>query len=65
MTFSHTFKLIGVEAKDESEGKVFLVVSVDTRRCLVCDELFTRQGSFQHSMVICHPSAKGSVKTDA
>jgi len=63
--FNHTFKVSGVAAKDESVGKVFLVISVDTRKCLVCDQLFTREDSFQHSMVTCYPSTKRSVKTNA
>jgi len=65
MTFDHTFKQIGVAAQDESVGKVFLVTSVDTRKCLICDQVFTREDSFQHSMVTCYPSTKGDVKTNA
>ena len=41
-------------------GKAFLVTSVDTRKCLICDQLFTREDSFQHSMVTCYPSTKGT-----
>jgi len=65
MMFDHTFKQIGVAARDESVGKVFLVTSVDTRKCLVCDQLFTREDSFQHSIVTCYPSTKGELKTNA
>lgn len=65
MAFEHTFKQIGVAAKDESVGKVFIVVNIDTRKCLVCDQLFTRQESFHHSMVACHPTTKRSSTTNA
>jgi len=64
MTFDHTFKQLGVAAHDESVGKVFVVISDDTRKCLICDQLFTRQESFQHSMVTCYPT-KGNLKTNA
>jgi hypothetical protein len=42
---------------DERVAKVFIVVSDDTRRCLICDQLFTRQGSFEHSKTTCYPPA--------
>jgi len=45
---------------DEAVGKVFIVVSDDMRRCLICDQLFTRQGSFEHSKTICYPPASGN-----
>lgn len=44
-------------AADERVGKVFVVVNDDTRRCLICDQSFTRQGSFEHSKFPCHPPA--------
>ncbi len=40
---------------DEKVAKVFLVVSEDSRKCLVCDQLFTRQQSYEHSKVTCYP----------
>jgi len=40
---------------DEGYSKVFIVVGDDTRRCLVCDQLFTRQQSYEHSKVTCYP----------
>jgi len=50
-----TGKQVGGVVHDETVAKVFVVVSDDTRRCLVCDQLFTRQGSREHSMTICYP----------
>jgi len=63
MTCDHTFRVVA--AKDESVGKVFIVIDLDTRKCLVCDQLFTRQRSFQHSMVTCYPTSEGGLKTNA
>ena len=42
---------------DEVVGKVFIVVGPDTRRCLICDRVFTPQGAAEHSGAVCHPSA--------
>jgi Resolvase, N terminal domain len=36
-------------------GKVFVVVSEDVRKCLVCDGLFSRQASCEHAKVACYP----------
>ena len=44
-------------ADDESVGKVFIVIARDLRKCLVCEQTFTRQGSFEHSKCPCRPSA--------
>jgi hypothetical protein len=52
-----TGKQAGAVAHDETVGKVFVVVSDDTRRCLVCEQLFTRQASREHSMTVCYPPA--------
>jgi len=35
-------------------GNVFVVVAPDLRRCLVCEQLFTRRASAEHAKVICH-----------
>ena len=37
-------------------GKVFITVSQDVRRCLICESLFTRRGAALHARTICHPS---------
>jgi hypothetical protein len=31
------------------------VVDHEIRRCLICEECFSREGSRQHSDVVCHP----------
>ena len=43
-------------AHDERVGKVFLVVADDMRQCLICDRVFSRQASFEHSTSICYPA---------
>jgi hypothetical protein len=44
-----------IEETPERVGKVFIVEGADCRRCLVCDDLFTREASKRHSAVICFP----------
>jgi len=41
--------------RDDRIGKVFLYISDDERRCLVCLQSFSRLGSLDHSRRICHP----------
>ena len=50
-------KRIESVADDESVGKVFMVIARDLRKCLVCEQAFTRQDSFEHSKFPCHPPA--------
>jgi hypothetical protein len=40
---------------DEVIGKIFVVLSQDMRRCLICDGVFTKQGSAAHADAVCHP----------
>jgi len=42
---------------DDRVGKLFLVMDQGTRKCLVCEELFTPQEAPQHSRVVCHPAS--------
>jgi hypothetical protein len=37
-------------------GKVFAAVGQDVRKCLVCEQLFTRRASAEHAKVVCHPA---------
>lgn len=36
-------------------GKLFVVVSEDVRKYLVCDGLFSRQASCEHAKLACYP----------
>jgi hypothetical protein len=36
-------------------GKVFIVVAQDVRRCLICEQLFTRRAASEHAKAACHP----------
>jgi len=42
--------------RSDQIGKVFLVVGQDVRKCLVCEQLFTRQASAEHAKVVCDPA---------
>ena len=39
-------------------GKVFAVVGQRERRCLVCEELFTRRAASEHATVPCMPGTR-------
>jgi hypothetical protein len=36
-------------------GKPFLVLGQGVRKCLVCEQLFTRKEAPAHAKVICYP----------
>ncbi len=57
MTPTGTDKRFPAAAADERVGKVFAVVSDDLRMCVICEQVFTRQGSFEHSKLPCHPAS--------
>jgi hypothetical protein len=42
-------------ARTDQVGKVFVVVGQRVRKCLVCEELFTRRAAFEHATVPCMP----------
>lgn len=47
-------------------GKTFRVLNENLRLCLICDEVFTRQGAAEHATRACRPaSQKGSPEADA
>jgi len=48
-------KRSGLSTPTDRVGKVFQVVDHEIRRCLICEECFSREGSRQHSDVVCHP----------
>jgi hypothetical protein len=60
MIQNSTAKQVGTVRRDETVGKVFTVVSEDARRCLVCDQLFTRKESFDHSQMTCYPPSSNA-----
>lgn len=45
-------------ARTDQVGKVFIVVGQRIRRCLVCEELFTRRAASEHAAVPCVPGTK-------
>ncbi len=42
---------------DEHVGKCFMVVGEDAslRRCVICEQVYSRRDSFEHSKVPCQP----------
>ena len=45
-------------ARTDQVGKVFVVVGQRVRKCLVCEELFTRRSASEHATVPCMPGNK-------
>jgi len=45
---------------DEVIGKIFVALSQDMRQCLICDGVFTKQGSADHSATPCYPRTRES-----
>jgi hypothetical protein len=39
-------------------GKVFIVVGQRVRKCLVCEQFFTRRTASEHASVPCMPRTK-------
>lgn len=48
--------------EDEQYTKVFIVCGEDAqlRRCLICEHLFSRRDSFEHTKFPCYPPASTS-----
>jgi hypothetical protein len=44
--------------RTDQVGKVFMVVGQRVRKCLVCEELFTRRAASEHAGVMCMPGTK-------
>lgn len=44
--------------RSDQIGKVFIVVGPDVRRCLICEQFFTRRASAEHADVICRAKSK-------
>ena len=38
-------------------GKVFIVVGRDVRKCLICDQLFSRRAASDHAKAACQPTS--------
>jgi hypothetical protein len=44
-----------VFANPDKIGKVYRVLDETMRLCLICDEVFTRQGAAEHAKRVCYP----------
>jgi hypothetical protein len=56
MTTGEQTRLDADFTRTDQFGKVFLVVGQDVRRCLVCEQFFTRRESAEHAKVVCFPA---------
>jgi hypothetical protein len=55
MTADETTRRDAGCAHTDQVGKVFIVVGQRVRKCLVCEELFTRRAASEHATVQCMP----------
>jgi hypothetical protein len=63
MTADETTRRGAGFTRSDQIGKVFVVLGQDMRKCLICDEVFTRKGAAEHTAMVCCPaSRKGSPK---
>ena len=51
----HTRRETGSPRSDRV-GKVFIVVGQDVRKCLICEQPFTRRAASEHAKVACYPA---------
>ena len=42
-------------ARADNVGKTFRVLDDNLRLCLICEEVFTRQGAAEHAKALCVP----------
>jgi hypothetical protein len=45
-------------------GKVFIVVGLDVRKCLICEGVFTRRAASEHSTVLCIAGIGATAEAD-
>jgi hypothetical protein len=53
-----------VSASPDKIGKVFCAFKKHLRLCLICEEVFTMQGSAAHATTQCYPHTKESEPDD-
>jgi hypothetical protein len=53
MTADKTTRRGADSTRTDQIGKVFVVVGQDVRKCLVCEQLFTRRASAEHAKALC------------
>jgi hypothetical protein len=56
MTADETTRRGAGFTRSDQIGKVFLVVGQDVRKCLVCEQQFTRQAFAEHAKRACYPA---------
>lgn len=54
-------KRAAVYAPTDKTGKVYMMMEYGMRRCLICEEWFSREGSREHNDVVCYPQARSAV----
>ena len=55
--FLAAIKIKRAEIRRDQIGEALIVVGQDVRKCLMCDEIFSRQAACEHAQLLCHPTA--------
>jgi hypothetical protein len=61
MAAEKTTRLGTDSTRTDQMGKVFAVVGQDVRKCLVCEQFFSRRSSAKHANVPCYPAHSSRV----
>jgi hypothetical protein len=64
MTVDHKTRRDTGSTRSDQIGKVFVVIGQDVRKCLVCEQLFTRRASAEHANVVCYHARHSARKAD-
>ena len=59
MTNDNRKTRLATPVRDDQIGKPFLVLGQGIRKCLVCEQLFTRREAPGHATVACYPRRQG------
>jgi hypothetical protein len=56
MTADDKTRLGADSTRTDQIGKLFIVVGQGLRKCLVCEQFFTKRASAEHAKMICYPA---------
>ena len=65
MTADDKTRLDADSTRHDQIGKVFRVVGQDVRKCLVCEQFFTRRASAEHANTTCDYRVSRQVQSTA
>ena len=60
MNSTETYEKVFIVLPDDDAHAAGSHISHGRRQCLICDEIFTKLGSYEHSKTICHALASNA-----